>query len=67
MAKPRGLRASSGYSRPRVTVENRTKTGVFSPTVDRKFAFYHRQIAFTSGLELTELTVRLVTSFVHSK
>jgi hypothetical protein len=39
MANPRGLRASSGNSRPTVTVEKRTNTGVFSPTVERKFAF----------------------------
>lgn len=40
MAKPQGLRASSGNSRPRVTVENLTKTGVFSPTDDKKLAFW---------------------------
>lgn len=41
MANPRGLRASSGYSRPTVTVEKRMKMGVFSPTLERKLAFYH--------------------------
>src|SRR5690348_16661925 len=39
MANPRGLRPSSGNSLPKVTVENLTKTGVFSPTDERKFAF----------------------------
>jgi hypothetical protein len=33
-------RASSGYSRPTVTVEKRMKMGVFSPTVDKKLAFW---------------------------
>lgn len=40
MANPRGFRASSGNSRPGVTVEKRTKAGVFSPTLDKKLAFY---------------------------
>jgi hypothetical protein len=40
MANPRGLRASSGNSRPGVTVENRMKIGVFSPTLDKKLAFW---------------------------
>jgi hypothetical protein len=39
MANPRGFLASSGNSRPRVTVEKRTKTGVLTPADLRKCAY----------------------------
>lgn len=38
IAKPRGFLAKSGNSRPTVTVENRTKTGVLIPESLRKWA-----------------------------
>ena len=42
MANPRGLRAESGNSLPRVTVEKRRKMGVLSPAFCKKFALlYH--------------------------
>lgn len=38
IAKPLGLRAVSGNSRPTVTVEKRMNRGVLRPTAPRKFA-----------------------------
>lgn len=39
MANPRGFLAESGNSRPKVTVEKRTNTGVLTPLPPRKSAF----------------------------
>ena len=67
MAKPRGLRASSGYSRPTVTVEKRTKAGVFSPTAERKLAFCVCVNSYQVHDVVLKHTVRPLTSLVVSK
>jgi hypothetical protein len=58
-------------------VEKRTNTGVFSPTLDKKFAFYdvvsnalsapYKPNKAKNDMGQSKHTVRLVTSFVHSK